>query len=660
MTISLFALPLHGPEFALDADFVDQYRDRPVKWGPVGYVTYKRTYARRLADDRTEEWVDTIRRVVEGCYQIQQRHCQHHNVPWLPTKAQRSAQEMFKLIFDFKFTPPGRGLWMMGTEFVEERGSAAVQNCAMISTREMSRDVTRPFTFTMDMLMLGVGVAGDTLGAGTVLVCGAEEGPQHVFQIPDTREGWVEAWKRAIEAYFGGPSYVFDYTKLRPEGSPITGFGGTASGPGPLRELLEKDTPRILDPLIGQMITSTAIVDLFNVTGKCVVAGNVRRSAELLLGDPEDEQYLDLKNPEVNSERMRTHGWASNNSVRAYVGMDYTAAASRSAKAGEPGYVYLGTMQDYGRLADPADYADRRVVGCNPCAEMALESGELCNLVETYPAHHESYEEYERTLKYAYLYAKTVTLLPTHDQETNAIMMRNRRIGVSQSGIMQSFAKHGRRTHLDWSDQGYQYLARLDRIYSDWLAVPLSKRRTTVKPSGTVSKLCGATAGIHYAPAEHYIQRIRFAAGTPLLAALQAAGYPSESCVYSEGATVVEFPVKTENFTKSEQDVTLWEQMSNAAALQKYWADNQVSCTVKFTPDEAQDIESALELFEDKLKTISFLPHDHGYAQAPWEPISKEEYEARAAVVQPIVSQGNTHDTDEKFCDGGSCEVNFG
>lgn len=134
------------------------------------------------------------------------------------------------------------------------------------------------------------------------------------------------------------------------------------------------------------------------------------------------------------------------------------------------------------------------------CGEMTLEGkfGELCNLVETFPSRHESFDEYKTTLKYAYLYAKTVTLIPTHDERTNSVMLRNRRIGLSQSGVVENFQKIGKREHFKWCDNGYEYIQQLDKKYSDWLCIPRSIKMTTVKPSGclTSNALINTTHGI--------------------------------------------------------------------------------------------------------------------------------------------------------------------
>lgn len=651
-------------DFRLSDNFLSDYIGVQPNWGPLGYVTYKRTYARPIEKEgRTEEWWETCRRVVEGTYQIQKEHCERLKLPWNGNKAQRSAQEMFRLMWDFKFLPPGRGLWMMGTDFVQKKGGAALNNCAFVSTRNLNTDFAEPFTFLMDMSMLGVGVGGDTKGAGTVKIRPPRQG-DFTFTVEDTREGWVELVRTHLNAWagLGAIPAQNDFSKVRPYGAPIRGFGGTASGPEPLRKLVEEDIPSILGPLAENedTITGSAIVDLFNAIGKCVVSGNVRRSAEIMFGDPDDQEFLELKNPEVNESRLKAWRWASNNSVFATVGMQYSDVAARTARNGEPGYIWLDTARAYGRLCDAPTNADALAEGANPCSEQTLESYELCCLVETFPARHEGLEEYIRTLKFAYLYAKTVTLLPTHNERTNAVMLRNRRIGTSQSGIAQSLARHGVREHFRWCDHGYKYLRELDRIYSRWLCIPESIKVTSVKPSGTISLLPGATPGIHFPYGRYYYRTIRFDAGSPLIKPLRRAGYRVVKLENENNTVVVYFPVQEENYYKGREDVTLWEQLELAAQMQYYWADNQVSVTVTFKPEEANCIQQALEFYETRLKSVSFLPLvDHGFEHAPYQMITEKEYERAVKKLKPIEWEDTTETEgfEHKFCDSDVCEI---
>ena len=622
-------------KFALDDDFIEKFSSIQPDWGPLGYITYKRTYARFMEDkNRTEEFFETIRRVVEGSYSIQKEHCAKLTLPWDDKEAQLNAQTMYKKIWDFKFTPPGRGLWMMGTEFIDKHGSMALNNCGFASTEDIAVKGSKAFEWLMDALMLGVGVGFDTKGAGklTVQKPGEEE---FIFQIPDSREGWVQALRHLLTAYFEGePMPTYDFTKIRKKGTPIRGFGGVASGPDPLQEMLNSQKA-ILDNRVGDKLTSLDILDMMNLIGKCVVAGNVRRSAEIALGDLEDEAYVNAKRDQAALDH---HRWASNNSVYGYTGKtDYSKIVESIATNGEPGIIFIDNARAFSRMGYPADWKDKKAVGVNPCGEQTLESFELCCLVETFPSRHESYEEYEETLRYAYLYAKSVTLVNTHWNETNAVMGKNRRIGTSQTGIIDAFARHGRRNILDWCNKGYDFLRTLDEEYSDFFCVPQSVKITTVKPSGTVSLLAGVSPGIHYPHAEYYIRRIRISKESKLLDILKEAKYPIEQDSYSENSMVVEFPIHEENFLRSKKDVSIWEQIANAIDYQHYWSDNQVSITVTFQKDEVKDIPFVLEFCEDKLKGLSLLPlTESGYKQMPYETITKEDFEKRAATIKPI------------------------
>ena len=646
-------------DFSLSPVFMARFEGLQPDWGPIGYFTFKRTYARPTENGGTEEFWQTCKRVVEGVYGLQKTHCLQHNLPWSDSKAQRSAQEMFERMWNFKWLPPGRGLWVMGTPVVENKGGAALNNCAFVSTQDIKHDFTGPFEFLMDMSMLGVGVGADTLGSGTVDIVKPQDSLE-VYVVEDSREGWVKLVKRILLAYVGQATMPMDidYSLLRPKGAPLKGFGGFSSGYEPLEDLVSslKNLLTLPEEVTSAPITTSQIVDIFNYIGKCVVSGGIRRTAEIMFGEPGDQEFIELKQ---DQDALYDRRWASNNSVKATIGQSYSDIAPLIAKNGEPGVVWLENMRDYSRMSDPADYKDYRAQGSNPCSEQTLESYELCCLVETFPARHNSMVDWQRTLKYAYLYAKTVTLVPTHNARTNAVTLRNRRIGCSQSGIIQAIEKFGRHQYLTGCDVGYDYVQRLDVQYSDWLCVPKSIKTTSVKPSGTVSLLCGATPGIHYPHSEFYIRNVRVDDTSPLLTAAKESGHPVEPCQYAPNTWVVSFPVKEANFRLSKDDVSIWQQFANAADLQYYWTDNQVSITVTFRQDEAKDIEPCLEHFQTRLKSISLLPiSDHQYEQAPYIKISEERYwELKNRITSDISIAGNAHDQDDKFCDGAKCEI---
>lgn len=665
--------------FRLADDFVNGYRAKKVPWGyqdaagnSVGEITFLRTYSRLKENGHKETWVDTCERVINGMFSLQKDHCKTNRLPWNDAKAQASAKEAFDRMFNFKWTPPGRGLWMMGTPLInEQKNSAALQNCAFVSTASMNKnDPAKPFGFLMEASMLGVGVGFDDKGADKdFTIYDPKEGDTYV--IPDTREGWVESTTALINSYLkpDTKSPVFDYSVIRPAGAPIKTFGGTAAGHEPLLRLHDMIRKNFAGRS-GEKLSRKDIADLGNQIGVCVVSGNVRRSAELLIGRQDDTTFLDLKNaavfPERNSYDPKSPGWAwmSNNSVEANVGDELSHIVDRIANNGEPGVVWMDISRKYGRLVDAPNNKDWRVAGYNPCAEQSLESYEMCTLVETYLNRHDSLEDYKRTLKYAYLYAKTVTLLPTHWEDTNAIMQRNRRIGTSMSGVANFADRNGLPKLREWMDGGYNTIAAYDDIYSEWLGIRESIKTTTIKPSGTVSILAGESPGVHWTPGGQFFDRaIRFGNDDPMLPLFKMAGYRVEKASESPKTTsVVFFPIKSEA-KRSEQDVSIFEKAALAATAQRHWSDNSVSVTVSFKKSESKDVGTVLHMFDGQLKTVSFLPMaDDTYPQMPYTQITADKYEDGRMKLFPIdlkgVYEGMAADAvGEMYCTTDACEV---
>jgi len=667
--------------FRLTEDFVEKYVSAPNPFGfkdaaenSLGEITFIRTYSRVKEDGTKERWHEVCRRVIEGMYSVQKNHAKENRLPWNDNKAQKSAQEAFQRMFELKWTPPGRGMWTFGTAMtMEKRNSAALQNCAMVSTRDIERnDPGALFAWVMDALMLGIGVGFDTVGQEKGFHIYAPTEPESVYEIPDTREGWVESVRILLNSYLrqNQPIQKFNYDLIRPLGAPIKGFGGVASGPAPLIQL-HTQIDRVIGGRAGEALDSRAITDIINLIGTCVVSGNVRRSATLALGAAGDEDFINLKNseafPERNSFDPENPGWAwmSNNSISATVGMDYEKYTDLIVNNGEPGFIWLDVARNYGRLADPADGKDYRVMGFNPCAEQPLESYELCTLVEVHLNRHESKEDFLKTLKFAYLYGKTVTLLPTHWQQTNGIMQRNRRIGTSLTGIASFADQKGLPVVREWMDEGYNKIRHYDKQYSEWLCVRESIRVTTVKPSGSVSILSGATPGVHWGPGGNFFLRaIRFGDTDPMLHLFRAAGYKIEKDVVSANTQVVYFPVKS-GHPRSEKDVTLFEKIALAATAQKYWSDNGVSVTLSFDKEtESKHVAPALHMYEGQLKAVSFLPMGNTvYPQQPYTQITEEEYESYIGVLKHIdfgaIYDGadNLEAAGESYCNTDYCEI---
>lgn len=654
-------------KFKLKTEFVEKYINLtpPFGFNGLGEVVYLRTYSRLKENGKNEKWYETVERVVNGVYNIQKEHILSYNLGWDEQLAHESAEQMYDKIFNMKFLPSGRSLWAMGTPIIDDKKLyAALNACSFVSTKNIGTEYSKPFEYMMDMSMLGVGVGFDTKGANQLTILKPSE-DNFFFQIPDTREGWVESLKHALNAFLKGyPIPKFDYSLIRPYGKIIKTFGGKSAGPQPLMDL-HIAIENTLFPCIGKKISITNIVDIMNLIGACVVAGNVRRTAQIVFGDT-DEEYLKLKDyiwdtktesyKGTNSRRAK-FGWTSNNSIFAKIGMDYTKIAEQTASNGEPGYFWLDNAQQFSRINEK-DNKDFRAEGANPCNEQTLESYEMCCLVETFPNKHTDKKDYFNTLKYAYLFAKTVTLGQCHWPETNRVQLRNRRIGTSVSGVAQFLESHSIDELKIWLREGYDVIKRYDDIYSDWLAIPKSIKVTSIKPSGTVSLLAGATPGMHFPESNYYIRRIRIAKNSDLIEPLRKSGYKIEQAVDDPETTfVVEFPIFVGN-CKTINQVTIWEQLLLASFFQEHWADNQVSCTVTFKEWEKDQIKTALDYFQYKLKGISFLPKAStiNYPQMPYEEISKEEYENSINNIVELQNENITEDSKlELFCDNESC-----
>lgn len=694
----------------------DKILELPVEWGHPGLseVTFRRTYSRQRPDGTSEDWGDCVVRCVEGMFSILKTHAHQNRIPWREERAQRHAVEAARRLHAFKWTPPGRGLQYMGTEALWIKGGAIVNNCAFVSTEDFSPTspelTVEPFRFVMDMAMLGVGPGFDTRGAGKVGVKGNDGSPL-TWYVKDDREGWIDAVAISIRnAIFGGQPVTLDVSAVRGPGVPLVLMGGTASGPEPLVRCVA-GIQSVLNDLRGRDITSVVITDIMNLIGKCVVSGNIRRTAEIAFASPEDDAFADMKNFATHAvavgaappDELRdecpadydlavkhwytTHDgvvpalerkytdrpwiwkwggwrWCSNNSLFSKIGMDYEPAAQRIVQSGgDPGFEWLKLTRSYGRLKDPENNKDYRVMGTNPCGEQPLESSEICNLVETYPAHAENYWDWQRSLKFAFMYAKAVTLMGTHLESTNEVMIRNRRIGTSMSGTADVIARIGRTEFFhEWCERGFQYIGYLDRKYSDWLGVRESIKRTSMKPSGTVSLVAGVHGpGAHFPKPTGY-RTMRLSSASPIVGILNAAGYRTEPSVTDpNNTTIAYFPWVVPKGRTTEADVGVWEQVKMAADLQYWWADNQVSYTATFSQDEADrgEIGRVLTAFDGQLKSISFMLRADGrYAQAPFITAPHEEVEAYAATLKPLVwPSARIHEADDKFCDGGACEI---
>lgn len=494
--------------------------------------------------------------------------------------AKRFAVSLFKMFW----MPPGRGLWAMGTPFIYERGSMALYNCAftLITSKNFADDVE----WLMDSLMLGVGVGFEPVREA--LNCYTPQGT-FTYIIGDTREAWAHSVRLLIEAYtvHGAQMPNFDYTQIRPEGLPIRGFGGLSSGPDPLRRLhgqIKHFFNRFINESTYDVVRLKA--DVANAVGVCVVAGNVRRSAEIATGSIQDQVFLELKNYELNPDR-RAIGWMSNNTVKCDSDEDFELLgeiAKRVIVRGEPGFCNLRNFP-VGRVGKKNRYPSGRKdksVGLNPCGEITLEHRETCNVVETCPTRCESIDDWHEACTFASFYASTVSLMPTHQASTNAVVAQNRRIGVSIIDGAYWIETQGLHRITKYLRQGYKAVRVTNRWANGEAGVPEAIKVTTIKPGGTVPKLTGGVGGIGNATFGYTLRRIRVAINNPIVPILKKSKVPHEVDIFDPKTLIFQFPTMQKG--RPAQRVSLWEQAFNLVTFQREWSDNAVSNTLYFQP----------------------------------------------------------------------------
>lgn len=622
-----------------------------IPWGEVGYPVFKRTYARAV-ENRTEEWPETVERVVKACNE--QLGCNFSDV---------EKDELRHIMMSLKGTVAGRFLWQLGTETVDKLGLPSLQNCAFVVVDKP----IRPFTWAFEMLMLGSGVGfniqrenvGELPNPMTDVTITRVDKNDADFIVPDSREGWVELLRRVLEASFvTGKGFTFATHLIRSKGSPIKGFGGVASGPEDLVWGM-MEINKLLNAKEGAQLSPVDCLDIMNIIGRIVVAGNVRRSAQIAIGDPDDVEYLSAKRWDLgNIPNWRA---MSNNSVVCgNINNLHESFWDGYNGNGEPyGIINLDATRRMGRTGE-TQYPDPEVRGFNPCAEQGLANFETCCLAEIYLPNIESYEELKKVARYLYRINKHSLAIKCAVKETEHIVHKNMRMGIGVTGYLQTTEEQ--RT---WLDLCYVYLREYDNEYSKLAGFPRSIKLTTVKPSGTLSLLAGVTPGAHPAYSQFYIRRIRMASGSPLVRAAKDSGYPVEFVRNFDGTEdhsteVVSFPCKFPQGTTLAKDMTAIDQLEVIKRLQKEWSDNAVSVTIYYRLHELEGIKQWLRENLHVVKSVSFLLHnEHGFDQAPLEEITEEKYLEMSSMVKPLVSIDGIgfDDVDIADCDTGACPV---
>lgn len=635
----------------LTKDFLNKYVNKKVNWrNGLAYIVYKRTYARLLESGETEEYWQTLARCINGAQKIGSQY------------SKQEAERLYDYMFNFKCLYAGRMLWQLGTASVDRLNGNSLINCFYTNISCID-----DFCFLFENLMLGGGVGYSVRREHVHELPRVKHGVniKHEnskdadFIVPDSRKGWIELLRKVLESYFiNGKSFTYSTVLVRPYGEPIKTFGGTASGPKILIDGIEKICT-VFKSRENKKLRSVDALDICNLIGSIVVAGNVRRSAQIALGDADD--YLFLRAKRWEDGNIPNWRAMSNNTICADE-FDYISDSVWDGYngKGEPyGFFNLNLTQKFGRIGEKID--DYDIQGLNPCGEIGLENGGVCNLSEIFLNNVESQDELIDCAKLIYKTQKAVCSLNYIHERTQKIVHKNRRIGLGIGGICQALDK------VQWLDGCYKELRNFDKEWSKKRNWPESIKLTTIKPSGTISLVAACTPGIHTGIYKHYIRRVRMGSDDKLIQICKEHGYKTEFQINFDDSVdrntmIVEFPCYYEGNTKLTSNFSAIEQLELLKKIQSTWADNAVSCTVYYKKEELKDIKEWLSKnYDDNIKSVSFLLHkgdEHGFKQPPYQEITEEQYKEISKNIKPfgIISTDNSV-LDNTECAGGSCPI---
>lgn len=740
--------------FTLDENFKVSLKEKPVNFSIVAMSIFLDKYS-RVINGNKEKWADTIIRVIEGIFSIRKTHMKKNNLYWDEKSNQAKAQIYAMKMFERKVLPGGRGLWAIGMQ-----NAMPLNNCAAVSTET---DLTVAAVWTMDALMLGAGVGFDCKWKGKIVM--PNKSDTFTYQISDDREGWCRALYYLMSSYIPDENGntnkfpLFDYSLIRKKGESIKGFGGISSGPSPLIELMKKievyldcyydvnvlnkkaclaigtATRKLrqfyyLDDESFEHLVSTVekntkktygnvrlIIDVFNSIAHCVASGNVRRSAEIALASPDDDEFYNIKDSNVfdlktysyskelaeKSHNPERHiiSYASNNTVV----FDKTSQFENKLPKvienvitnGEPGIANSINMKRYARVnktptvaginneyefhdclgnkidcyVSPREMEQDLATLLNPCGEIPLVSFELCNLAEIYLSNiikdcssDEYVKELDICLELATFYTSTISLLPTHSQLTNNVIARNRRTGVGLGGVAKIYEKMPSSKFIAMLRRAYRLVRSFNHKYAMEAGVVDSIRVTTNKPSGTTSLLTETTAGIHFPIVNRFVARgMQISKDSDMHKFLTKLGLKSEQYVYNPNSDFFKFGLDQGDI-RCGQQVTVWEQFLIASTFQKWWSDNSVSVSLYFTKDEQKDLQRIITSHISDLKCISLFPttESGSYLQEPFKAITEDEYNEMIKTYPYInwndMDQQNDKDaTPTMYCDGDKCVI---
>ena len=641
-------------------------------------VITRRTYNRPLSDDGKifETWQETVARVIDHQQWLWERAAKRE----LTDAEFAELYDLEQLMLDRKVSMSGRTLWLGGTTVAQTR-EASQFNCSFTNV-ETIYDVVD----VLWLLLQGCGVGfkpvvgtlnGFSKAIKNIRVVhstrtgkgGNEENTEtwdsDTISVGDSAEAWAKSIGKLMAGKYPAKELVLDFTQLRPAGERLKGYGWISSGDSAISTAYVA-IAKILNGRADSLLTRMDILDIVNHLGTILSS---RRSAEIALfeyGQPEWEEFATAKKDwwlHNNSHRQQSNNSLVFKEKPLYADLRRIFDLMADAGGSEPGFVN-------------AVEAIRRApwfAGCNPCVEILLGNKSFCNLTETdigkFKGDTAGLHEAIRLAARANYRQTCVNLRDGILQESwhlNNYFLRL--CGVGLTGIAK---------RPDMGGYDYEYLKRTATAaaigMADELGLPSPKNITTVKPSGTLSKIMDTTEGVHKPLGKYIFNNVQFSKYDPVVDKLREANYNVINHPTDDTGVLVTFPVCWDDvpFQKvNGKEVNLdsaIDQLEKYKLIQTSWTQQNTSVTISYSLDEVEGIIEWLLNNWDCYVGVSFIyrtdpsmtAKDLGYLYLPQEVVSEQVYNEYVQILKPV-SLDDVNSFDEitsDDCSTGSCPI---
>lgn len=606
-------------------------------------------YSRFNWDTGTREvWEETVTRAVNYLRKLSENKL-----------SESDYNRIFNSMLEMEVMPSMRLVASAGV--TADRNNIAIYNCSF-----MPIDDVQAFSEALIISMNGCGVGYSVEKvhvAKLPVIAKRTNNSRGIFVVPDTTEGWAEAVALGIDTWINGDDIEFDFSLIRPFGSILKTKGGTASGPEPLRYLLEK-IREVIFSREGSDLRTIDAHDIMCYIGGAAIAGGSRRSSMIAIFDFDDEDMRDCKSGNMDDNQQRYNAnnsavWEKEKSFQEV--FDFMSIVFKSGR-GEPGI--------FSRHSAMKTMPERRkrvsYMGTNPCGEIILRPHQFCNLSVAVARPWDTRETLLRKVEIATIVG-TIQSLATNFPGLRPIWKENceeeRLLGVDITGHMDCEAVRNADTLSLLKERAKQ----VNEIYAKVLGINPSAAITCVKPSGNSSQLLDTSSGMHPRYSEYYIRNVRIGAGSAMAKVLLDAGVPIEPSHSDPAQTwVASFPVASPEKAITTNDVTALEMLNYWLTVKQNWTEHNPSITITYKPEDVLDIIQWVYKNQELIGGMTFYPYSGAkYSQVPYMSIDKETYKRRASLFPEIdfslLYKYENYDTTSAFqelaCSSGVCEI---